>query len=213
MHSGRDAGLGGMGFTPASQGGTHIVERNLTRLTAVVAVLFTRTPSCSSTCSSNRDGGSAGRGPGPARAAGRGLRLERATTARALAGRRARRGRADRARARPLAARPDARPGPGRGDAGAGALRDAAPHRPRDRALRPGLCSAWHGTDRTWRFRCRHSGAIATQLRRAALFPARRIRAADEHTLVISLQAPRPELPYLLTQVAAAPPGCPGRSG
>jgi preprotein translocase subunit SecG len=25
MHSGRDAGLGGMGFTPASQGGTHIV--------------------------------------------------------------------------------------------------------------------------------------------------------------------------------------------
>ena len=41
MHSGRDAGLGGMGFTPASQGGTHIVERNLTRLTVVVAVLFT----------------------------------------------------------------------------------------------------------------------------------------------------------------------------
>jgi preprotein translocase subunit SecG len=40
MHSGRDAGMGGMGFTPASQGGTHIVERNLTRLTAVVAVLF-----------------------------------------------------------------------------------------------------------------------------------------------------------------------------
>jgi preprotein translocase subunit SecG len=40
MHSGRDAGLGGMGFTPASQGGTHIVERNLTRLTAVVGLLF-----------------------------------------------------------------------------------------------------------------------------------------------------------------------------
>ena len=40
MHSGRDAGLGGMGFTPTSQGGTHIVERNLTRLTVVVAVLF-----------------------------------------------------------------------------------------------------------------------------------------------------------------------------
>ena len=40
MHSGRDAGLGGMGFTPASQGGTHIVERNLTRLTVVVGVLF-----------------------------------------------------------------------------------------------------------------------------------------------------------------------------
>ena len=40
MHSGRDTGMGGMGFTPASQGGTHIVERNLTRLTLVVAVLF-----------------------------------------------------------------------------------------------------------------------------------------------------------------------------
>lgn len=40
MHSGRDAGLGGMGFTPTSQGGTHIVERNLTRLTVVLGVLF-----------------------------------------------------------------------------------------------------------------------------------------------------------------------------
>jgi preprotein translocase subunit SecG len=40
MHSGREAGLGGMGFVPASQGGTHIVERNLTRLTIVVAVAF-----------------------------------------------------------------------------------------------------------------------------------------------------------------------------
>jgi len=29
-----------MGFTPASQGGTHIVERNLTRLTIVVAAIF-----------------------------------------------------------------------------------------------------------------------------------------------------------------------------
>lgn len=40
MHSGRDAGMGGMGFTPASQGGTHVVERNLTRVTIVLAVLF-----------------------------------------------------------------------------------------------------------------------------------------------------------------------------
>ena len=40
MHSGRDTGLAGMGFTPTSQGGTHIVERNLTRLTVVVGVLF-----------------------------------------------------------------------------------------------------------------------------------------------------------------------------
>jgi preprotein translocase subunit SecG len=41
MHSGREAGLGGMGFTPQSQGGTHIVERNLTRLTIAVAFVFT----------------------------------------------------------------------------------------------------------------------------------------------------------------------------
>jgi preprotein translocase subunit SecG len=40
MHSGRDTGFGGMGFTPASQGGTHIVERNLTRLTVAVAIAF-----------------------------------------------------------------------------------------------------------------------------------------------------------------------------
>jgi preprotein translocase subunit SecG len=43
MHSGRDTGFGGMGFTPASQGGTHIVERNLTRLTVLVAIAFTAT--------------------------------------------------------------------------------------------------------------------------------------------------------------------------
>jgi preprotein translocase subunit SecG len=40
MHSGRDTGMAGMGYVPASQGGTHIVERNLTRLTIVVATLF-----------------------------------------------------------------------------------------------------------------------------------------------------------------------------
>ena len=40
MHSGRDAGFGGIGFTPASQGGTHIVERNLTRLTVLIGILF-----------------------------------------------------------------------------------------------------------------------------------------------------------------------------
>lgn len=40
MHSGRDAGFGGLGYTPASQGGQHIVERNLTRLTVFVALLF-----------------------------------------------------------------------------------------------------------------------------------------------------------------------------
>jgi protein translocase SecG subunit len=41
MHSGREAGMGGLGFTPHSQGGTHIVEKNLTRLTVLVAAVFT----------------------------------------------------------------------------------------------------------------------------------------------------------------------------
>lgn len=41
MHSGRDAGMGGLGFTPLSHGGQHIVERNLTRVTVVVAIIFT----------------------------------------------------------------------------------------------------------------------------------------------------------------------------
>jgi len=40
MHSAREAGMGGLGFTPHSQGGTHIVERNLTRVTVVVATVF-----------------------------------------------------------------------------------------------------------------------------------------------------------------------------
>lgn len=40
MHSGRDTGFGGLGFTPMSHGGQHIVERNLTRLTVVVALAF-----------------------------------------------------------------------------------------------------------------------------------------------------------------------------
>jgi preprotein translocase subunit SecG len=40
MHSGRETGFGTMGYTPASHGGTHIVERNLTRVTIVVAVAF-----------------------------------------------------------------------------------------------------------------------------------------------------------------------------
>jgi preprotein translocase subunit SecG len=43
MHSGRDTGFGGMGFTPASQGGTHIVERNLTRLTVLIGLAFAGT--------------------------------------------------------------------------------------------------------------------------------------------------------------------------
>jgi preprotein translocase subunit SecG len=43
MHSGRDTGFGGLGFTPASQGGQHIVERNLTRLTVIVGIMFSIT--------------------------------------------------------------------------------------------------------------------------------------------------------------------------
>ena len=42
MHSGKDAGLSGM-FNPgqSSYGGTAVMERNLTYLTVIVAILFT----------------------------------------------------------------------------------------------------------------------------------------------------------------------------
>ena len=42
MHSGRTP-VSALGFTPASQGGQHVVERNLTRLTVAVACLFAGT--------------------------------------------------------------------------------------------------------------------------------------------------------------------------
>ena len=77
-------------------------------------------------------------------------------------------------------------------------------------ALRPGLCTRWRETGVTWRLHCRHAGAIATQLRRARLFEARRISAPDERTLVVTTFAPYHDLPYRLTHVAAAPPGVPG---
>jgi hypothetical protein len=75
--------------------------------------------------------------------------------------------------------------------------------------LRPGLCSRWRATGATWRLDCRHAGAIAKQLRRAKLVPTRRIVAAGS-TLVVALRLPDPDLPYRLTEVAAAPPGVPG---
>lgn len=77
-------------------------------------------------------------------------------------------------------------------------------------ALRPGLCTSWRASGATWRFHCRHAGAIASQLRRAKLFEARRISAPDEHTLVITPLNRDSDLPYRLTQVGAAPPGVPG---
>ena len=75
--------------------------------------------------------------------------------------------------------------------------------------LRPGLCSSWRASGAAWRLTCRHAGAIAAQLRRAKLVPASRIAAAGR-TVVIALRSPDPDLPYLLTEVAAAPPGVPG---
>jgi hypothetical protein len=77
-------------------------------------------------------------------------------------------------------------------------------------ALRPGLCTRWRESGTTWRLHCRHAGAIAAQLRRAKPFEARRIVAPDERTLVVTPLHRDPDLPYRLTQVAAAPPGVPG---
>ncbi len=77
-------------------------------------------------------------------------------------------------------------------------------------ALRPGLCTSWHAQGATWRLRCRHAGAIAAQLRRVKLFAEWRVSAPNEHTLVVTPLHPDPDLPYRLTEVAAAPPGVPG---
>jgi hypothetical protein len=77
-------------------------------------------------------------------------------------------------------------------------------------ALRPGLCSSWHADGTTWRLRCTHAGAIAAQLRRTRLLGTARVAAPDERTLVVALGLPDPDLPYRLTEVAAAPPGVPG---
>ncbi len=43
MHSGKDGGLSGFGMNPASSGATHVMERNLTRLTVAVGVLLVAT--------------------------------------------------------------------------------------------------------------------------------------------------------------------------
>jgi hypothetical protein len=76
---------------------------------------------------------------------------------------------------------------------------------------RPALCSDWTGSSdgRTTRFRCRHARAIAAELRRIHL-AAERVEAPDNRRLVVSLREPHPELPYALTEVAAAPRGVPG---
>jgi hypothetical protein len=71
-------------------------------------------------------------------------------------------------------------------------------------ALRAGLCSSWRRISRGWRFRCRHAGAIARELRQMRLVPA----SARNEMLTVSSRSPR--VPYLLTEVAAAPPGVPG---
>jgi hypothetical protein len=79
-------------------------------------------------------------------------------------------------------------------------------------ALRPGLCSSWSSTDRgrTWRLRCRHARGIASTLRLVRLLPGARISAPGPRTLVLRLRKPDRELPYVLTEIRAAPPGVPG---
>lgn len=43
MHSGRDSGLGSIGGMSGQGGGQHIMERNLDRITVVVALLYLAT--------------------------------------------------------------------------------------------------------------------------------------------------------------------------
>ena len=71
--------------------------------------------------------------------------------------------------------------------------------------LRPGLCTSWHASGTLWRLRCRHAGAIATQLRRTGLFPS-----AFAVKQELRLRTPETDVPYRLTEPRAAPPGVPG---
>ena len=40
MHSGRDSGLGSIGGAAGQGGGQHVMERNLDRVTVIVALLY-----------------------------------------------------------------------------------------------------------------------------------------------------------------------------
>jgi hypothetical protein len=71
--------------------------------------------------------------------------------------------------------------------------------------LRPGLCTSWHASGTLWRLRCRHAGAIATQLRRTGLFPG-----AFAVKQELRLRTPETDVPYRLSEPRAAPPGVPG---
>jgi hypothetical protein len=72
--------------------------------------------------------------------------------------------------------------------------------------LRSGLCStSWSRGGTVWRLRCRHAGAIATQLRRTGLFPSARARKQ-----MLMVRSPDQDVPYRLTEPRAAPPGVPG---
>ncbi len=43
MHNPRDSGLGSVGGVSGTSGGQHVMERNLNRITVVVAVAYTMT--------------------------------------------------------------------------------------------------------------------------------------------------------------------------
>ena len=72
--------------------------------------------------------------------------------------------------------------------------------------LRAGLCTSWRASGTLWRLRCRHAGAIATQLRRSGLFPGAWAREGR----LLMLRSPEQDVPYRLTEPRAAPPGVPG---
>jgi len=71
--------------------------------------------------------------------------------------------------------------------------------------LRPGLCTSWRETATGWRLRCRHAGAIASNLRRQTAW---RVSMPEEHTVLVHRKLAN--LPWLLTQPVFAPPGVPG---
>jgi preprotein translocase subunit SecG len=203
MHSGRDAGLGGMGYTPASQGGTHIVERNLTRVTVVVAVLFAANCVALAVAASGCGSHVHARARMQARlaAAPRTIRVAlsdlRWPLDPALATTRD-----ETTLARAVFSTP---------------LRTGA-----NEDVVAGLCSAWSASNgfRTWSFRCKDAVEIGAELRRVGhmraspaywiFSAARSVTVPAPGRLVVALDFPWRRFPYALTTVAAAPRGIPG---
>ncbi|HEV8097973.1 MAG TPA: hypothetical protein VGP56_02430 [Gaiellaceae bacterium] len=76
-----------------------------------------------------------------------------------------------------------------------------------DGRLRPDLCTSWRTIGKSLHLRCTHADAIAAHLRRKTAW---QVTVPAEHMVVVRTKAKVEDLPYVLTEPWAAPPGVPG---